>query len=93
VLYVKVAGQRRYVYRAIDQFGQAIDVFVSPRRDAAAARRFFDRVMGSSKVIPVDVVTDKAAVCPKALDKVAQAACHRAGRYANNRLEGGHGQL
>jgi transposase InsO family protein len=37
--YVKVAGQWRYVYRAIDQFGQAIDVFVSPRRDAAAARR------------------------------------------------------
>jgi transposase, IS6 family len=37
--YVKVAG-RRYVYRAIDQFGQVIDVLVSPRRDVAAARRF-----------------------------------------------------
>jgi transposase-like protein len=34
--YVKVAGQWRYVYRAIDQFGQVIDVFVAPRRDAAA---------------------------------------------------------
>jgi transposase, IS6 family len=39
--YVRVAGRWRYVYRAIDQFGQVIDVFVSPRRDAAAARRFF----------------------------------------------------
>jgi IS6 family transposase len=38
--YVKVAGQWRYVYRAIDQFGQVIDVFVSPRRDTRAARRF-----------------------------------------------------
>ena len=37
--YVKVAGRWRYVYRAIDQFGQVIDVFVSPRRDTAAARR------------------------------------------------------
>src|SRR6266567_7375593 len=37
--YVKVAGQWRYVYRAIDQFGQVIDVFVSSRRDTKAARR------------------------------------------------------
>jgi IS6 family transposase len=44
--YVRVAGQWRYVYRAIDQFGQVIDVFVSPRRDARAARRFFDTPWG-----------------------------------------------
>jgi transposase, IS6 family len=41
--YVKVAGRWRYVYRAIDQFGQVIDVFVSPRRDVKAARRFLSR--------------------------------------------------
>src|SRR6266516_3817752 len=51
--YVKVAGQWRYVYRAIDQFGQVIDVFVSPRRDAKAARRFFKRVIGATKVMSV----------------------------------------
>jgi transposase-like protein len=39
--YVKVAGQWRYVYRAIDQAGQVIDVFVSPHRALKAARRFF----------------------------------------------------
>src|SRR4249920_2610336 len=39
--YVKVAGRWRYVYRAIDQFGQVIDVYVSARRDTWAARRFF----------------------------------------------------
>ena len=44
--YVKVAGHWRYVYRAVDQFGQVIDVFVSPRRDTAAARRFFERAIG-----------------------------------------------
>ena len=57
--YVKVAGQWRYVYRAIDQFGQVIDVFVSPRRDASAARRFFERAIGTTKVAPVEVVTDR----------------------------------
>jgi transposase-like protein len=41
--YVRVAGRWRYVYRAIDQFGQVIDVIVSARRDAKAARRFLSR--------------------------------------------------
>ena len=48
--YLKVAGRWRYVYRAIDQFGQVIDVYTSPRRDARAARRFFERAIGSTKV-------------------------------------------
>jgi transposase-like protein len=57
-------------------------VFVSPRRDAAAARRFFDRAIGSTKVTPVEVVTGKAAVYPKVLDEVAPAAWHRTDQYA-----------
>ena len=44
--YVKVAGVWRYVYRAVDQFGQVIDVYVSRRRDLAAARRFFAVALG-----------------------------------------------
>jgi transposase-like protein len=47
---VKVAGQWRYVYRAIDQFGQVIDVDMSRQRDARAARRFFQRAIGTTKV-------------------------------------------
>ena len=45
-------GRWRYVYRAIDQFGQVIDVFVSARRDATAAHRFFERAIGTTKVRP-----------------------------------------
>ncbi len=41
--YVKVAGVWRYVYRAVDQFGQVVDVMVTDKRDLAAARRFFAR--------------------------------------------------
>ena len=62
--YVKVAGRWRSVYRAIDQFGQVIDAFVSPRRDAAAARRFFQRAIGTMGVPPVEVITDHASVYP-----------------------------
>jgi transposase-like protein len=61
---VKVAGQWRYVYRAIDQFGQVIDVFVSPRRDVRAARRFFQQAISATKVSPAEVTTDQASVYP-----------------------------
>ena len=75
--YVKVAGQWRYVYRAIDQTGQVIDVFVSPRRDAPAARRFFERAVATTNVTPIEVVTDQAATYPIVLDELLPAARHR----------------
>ena len=91
--YVKVAGRWRYVYRAIDQFGQVIDVFVSPRRDAAAARRFFERALSATKITPVEVITDQAATYPVVLEELLPAAWHRTDRYANNGIECDHGRL
>jgi transposase-like protein len=91
--YVKVAGRWRYVYRAIDQTGQVIDVFVSPRRDAKAARRFFEQAIGTTKVTPVGVVTDRAATYPIVLKDLLPAAWHCTDRYANNRVEADHGRL
>jgi DDE domain len=90
---VRVAGRWRYVYRAIDQFGQVIDVLVSPRRDAAAARRFFERAIGTTNVTPFEVVTDQAATYPVVLEELLPAAWHRTDRYANNRVEADHGRL
>jgi transposase-like protein len=91
--YVKVAGQWRYVYRAIDQFGQVIDVLVSARRDANAARRFFERALGATKVTPVEITTDQAPVYPVVLGELLPAAWHRTDQYANNRIECDHGRL
>jgi transposase, IS6 family len=91
--YVKVAGRWRYVYRAIDQFGQVIDVLVSPRRDAKAARRFFEQAIGTTKVTPVEVVTDHAPVYPGVLEVLAPAAWHRTEQDADNRVEADHGRL
>jgi IS6 family transposase len=73
--YVKVAGRWRYVYRAIDQFGQVIDVFVALRRDAAAARRFFGHAVDTTGVVPVEVVTDRAPAYPRVLDELAPGGC------------------
>ena len=91
--YVRVAGQWRYVYRAIDQFEQVIDVLVTLRRDAKAARRFFQRAIGTAKVIPVEVVTDRAATYPMVLEELLPATWHRTEQYANNRVEADHGRL
>ena len=91
--YVRVAGRWRYVYRAIDQFGQVIDVFVSPRRDATAARRFFDQAINATRIAPVEVTTDQAPVYLGVLEELLPAAWHRTDRHANNRVECDHGRL
>ncbi len=91
--YVKVNGRWRYVYRPVDQHGQVIDVLVSARRDAAAARRFFTRALRTLKVRPTEVITDAAPVYPGVLDELLPAAWHHVERYANNPIEADHGQL
>ena len=90
---MKVAGRWRYVYRAIDQFGQVIDVFVSPRRDAKAARRFFERAIGTTKRHAGRGRHRQAAAYPAVLEELLPAAWHRTERYANNRIEADHGRL
>jgi IS6 family transposase len=91
--YIKVHGVWRYVYRAVDQDGQVIDVLVSARRDGAAARRFFRRALATLKVTPTEVVTDAAPVYPAVLDEPVPSAWHHVERHANNRIEGDHSQL
>ncbi|RSM38359.1 IS6 family transposase, partial [Actinoplanes sp. ATCC 53533] len=83
----------RYVYRAIDQHGQVIDVMLTGRRDAGAACRFFTRVLRSLKVHPREVITDAAPVYPAVLDDLLPAAWHHVEQYANNPIEADHGQL
>jgi transposase-like protein len=90
---VKVAGRWRYIYRAIDQFGQVVDVFVAPRRDAKEAHRCFALAMGATKVTPIEVTTDKAPVYPAVLEELLPAAWHRPEQYANNRVECDDGRL
>jgi IS6 family transposase len=62
--YVKVAGRWNYLYRAVDQHGQVIDVLVSQRGDAGAARAFFTRALTAGPV-PVEVTTDGLPACDR----------------------------
>jgi IS6 family transposase len=90
--YVKVAGVWRYVYRAVDEHDQVIDVFVSRRRDNAAARRFFIAAIEAHGE-PGEVVTDRAAALAYAIVELVPDAVHNTDQYANNRIECDHGRL
>jgi IS6 family transposase len=57
--YLKVAGKWTYLYQAVDQYGQVIDVLRADRRDLDAARRFFTRALQAGTV-PAEVTTDRA---------------------------------
>jgi IS6 family transposase len=90
--YVKVAGHWRYVYRAVDEHGQVIDVYVSRKRDLAAARRFFNRAI-TAHGHPDEVVTDLAQALETAIEELTPTAFHNTDQYANNRVECDHGRL
>jgi transposase, IS6 family len=106
--YVKVNDVWRYVYRAVDQDGQVIDVLVSARRDAAAARsssagaadvghesggHVAAVAMATVKVRSTEVVTDAAPVYPAVLDELVPWAWHHVRTPCNNRVEADHSQL
>src|SRR5688572_25788337 len=64
---------------------------MSSRRDTKTAHRFFERAIGTTKIAPAEVSTDKAPVYP-VLEELLPAAWHRTDRYANNRVECDHGE-
>ena len=90
--YVKVAGRWRYVYRAIDQHGQIIDVYVSARRDTRAARWFFATALRAHGE-PAEVVTDRAWTLQAVVDELMPAVFHNTEQYANNKIESDNGRL
>jgi IS6 family transposase len=90
--YVKVAGVWRYVYRAVDEHGQVIDVLVSKRRDIVAARRFFSAALAAHGE-PKEVITDRAVALANVIAELMPDAVHNTDQYANNRIECDHGRL
>ena len=68
-------------------------MYLSPRRDGAAARRAFDRAIGRTRISPTEVTTDRYRVYPRVLDEVLPATFHCTEAHANNLLETDHGRL
>jgi transposase-like protein len=58
-VFIRINGQQHYLWRAVDQDGDVIDILVQPRRDQRAAERFFRRLLRGQGKEPFRIVTDK----------------------------------
>jgi transposase-like protein len=89
--YIRVRGQWRYLYRAIDRDGALVDVMLSEHRDLAAARAFFRSAKTVTGVTPDRVTTDGHDAYPRAIrPELGNHLRHRTSCYLNNRLEQDH---
>jgi putative transposase len=89
-VFIKINGRLQYLWRAVDQDGNVLDILVQDRRDKAAARRFFRRLMKKSRMVPRVVVTDKLRSYDAAHREVMPSVEHRQSKYLNNRAENSH---
>jgi len=89
--YVKLPGSWRYVCRAVDQYGQVIDVFLSKKRDLRAAAFFGNAIRSQGE--PAEVTTDRADALVRAIAELLPVVPHATRQYANNRDEADHKRL
>jgi putative transposase len=89
-VFVKINGKQHYLGRAVDQDGDVVDVYLQAKRDGAAAKRFFERLMRNHGGEPRKIVTDKLRSYPVGHREVMPEAIHATDQYANNRAEQSH---
>jgi putative transposase len=89
-VFITISGQRRYLWRAVDQHGNVLDILVTSRRDATAATRFFRKLLKGLQYAPRVLITDKLRSYGAARRRVLRSVEHRRSKYLNNRAENSH---
>ncbi len=89
-VFVKIQGKQHYLWRAVDQDGEVVDVFLQKRRDGKAAKRFFRRLLRNHQGEPRKIVTDKLRSYGVAHRELIPESIHDTSQYANNRVELSH---
>jgi putative transposase len=89
-VFIKINGAQKYLWRAVDQDGMMLDILVQNRRDKAAARRFFRRLLKTAGAVPRVIVTDKLRSYGAAHREVMPSVEHRSHKGLNNRAENSH---
>ena len=89
-VFVKINGKQHYLWRAVDQDGEVVDVYLQAKRDGATAKRFFKRLLRSHGDEPRKIVTDKLRSYGVSHREVIPEAVHVTDQYANNRAEQSH---
>ena len=89
-VFVKINGKQHYLWRAGDQDGEVVDVYLQAKRDGAAAKRFFRRLLRSHGGEPRKIVTDKLRSYGVAHRELIPETVHSTQQYENNRAEQSH---
>jgi putative transposase len=89
-VFLRIRGELHYLWRAVDQDGIVLDILVQSHRDAAAAKRFFKRLLKGLHYVPRVLITDKLASYGVAKREHLPEVEHRQSRYLNNRAENSH---
>ncbi len=89
-VFVKIDGRQYYLWRAVDQDGEIVDIFLQRRRDGKAAKRFFKRLLKNNRGEPRKIVTDKLRSYGVAHRELIPDTIHDTTQYANNRAELSH---
>ena len=89
-VFLKINGVTHYLWRAVDQNGVVLDIFVQPKRNRFAAIRFFRRLLHRTGLRPHVIITDKLRSYAAAKRIVMPSVAHRQHRYLNNRAENSH---
>lgn len=89
-VYIRINGTQHYLWRAVDQHGNVLDVLVQSRRNANAAKRFFRKMLKGLQYVPRVIVTDKLGSYQVAHRELLPSVEHRRSKYLNNRAENSH---
>ncbi len=89
-LFVNIQGRRQYLWRAVDQDGDVIDILVQSRRDRGAAARLFRKLLKTQGRVPLCPITDKLRSYSAAHRTAMPSVKHSTRQYENNRVEVSH---
>jgi putative transposase len=89
-VFIKIRGKTHYLWRAVDQHGNVLDILVTCRRDTRAATRFFRKLFKGLEYVPRVLVTDKLRSYGAARHRVLRSVKHHQSKYLNNRAENSH---
>ena len=89
-VFIRINGERHYLWRAVDQHGVVLDILVQDRRNATAAKRFFKRLLAGLRYRPRRIITDGLRSYSVAQRDILPDVRHRTSRYLNNRAENSH---
>ena len=89
-VFLKINGRLQYLWRAVDQDGEVLDILLQPRRDKRAAKRFFRKLLKGLQYVPRVIITDKLGSYAAAKAEVMPTVEHRQRKSLNNRAENSH---